>query len=104
MRSLFRRAELHEALIPGSHLEDEDSCDASHRFRRPGKRMTELLAHLVGWFRRDSSVRRYRVTPRQNAHALRRALLRDALRELKQDPAFDASPRWRHLRANLHDR
>jgi hypothetical protein len=31
-------------------------------------------------------------------------LLRDALRELKQDPAFDASVmRW-HTRANVHDR
>jgi len=65
--------------------------------------MTDLLAHLVGRFTRHPSLRRYRVTPRQNAHAFRRALLRDALRELKQDPAFDASPgRW-HTRANLHD-
>jgi hypothetical protein len=66
--------------------------------------MTDLLTHLVGRFTRHASLRRYRVTPRQNAQAFRRALLRDALRELKQDPAFDASPRRWHTRANLHDR
>jgi hypothetical protein len=65
--------------------------------------MCDLLAHLVGRFARHASLRPYRVTPRQNAHAFRRALLRDAMRELKQDPGFDASTRRWHNRANLHD-
>jgi hypothetical protein len=66
--------------------------------------MTDLLAHLIGRFTRNDSLRRYRVTPRQNAHAFQRALLRDALRELGQDPAFDPSARRWHTPANLDDR
>jgi hypothetical protein len=103
MSSWFRRAELYEAVIPDPCFENADSCDVSRRFRGPGRRMSDLLAHLVGRFTRHASLRRYQVTPRQNAYAFRRALLRDALRELKQDPVFDASPTWWHTRANLHD-
>jgi hypothetical protein len=104
MSSWFRRDELYEAWIPGPCFENADSCDLSRGVRGPGRRISDLVAHLVGRFARHASLRRYRVTPRQNAHAFRRALLRDALRELKQDPAFDPSPgRW-HTRANHHDR
>ena len=104
MSSWFRRTELYEAVKPDPCSENADSCDVSRRFRGPGRRLTGLLAHLIGRFTRHASLRRYRVTPRQNAHAFRRALLRDALRELKQDPAFDPPLRRWHTRANLHDR
>ena len=47
---------------------------------------------------------RYRVTPRHNAYVFRRALLREALRELKRDSAFAALPgRW-HTEACPRDR
>ena len=88
MKPLFRRAELHEALIRKPPLEDGDSCNSSLRLLRPGKRMTALLVHLVRWFTRYKPPRRYRVTPRQNAFAFRRALVREAMCELKRDAAF----------------
>ena len=96
MKPLFRRAEFNEALIRRPPLEDGDSCNSSLRLLRPGKRMTALLVHLVSWFTRHKPPRRYRVTPRHNAFAFRRALLREALRELKRDAAFAALPGRRH--------
>ena len=50
--------------------------------------MIASLANLVSWFTRPKPPRRYRVTPRHNAFAFRRALVRDAMCELKRDAAF----------------
>lgn len=50
--------------------------------------MTALLQYLLAWLWPPTPARRYRVTPRHNACAFRRALLREAMRELKNDPAF----------------
>jgi hypothetical protein len=50
--------------------------------------MTALLQCLLAWLRPAPPVRRYQVTPRHNACAFRRALLRKAMGELKRDPAF----------------
>jgi hypothetical protein len=50
--------------------------------------MTALLAQFCSWFAQRKPPRRYHVTPRYNPHTLRRALLREAMRELKRDPAF----------------
>lgn len=66
-------------------------CSPAHYFRR-----TPLLQRLLAWLLPQSPVRRYRVTPRHNAYAFRRALLREALRELKRDPAFATLPARRH--------
>ena len=104
MRSWFRRAQLYEAAMPDPCFETTEPSSLSRLFRGGGKRLTDLITCLVGRLNPHESVRRYRVTPRQNAHAFRRALLLDALRELKQDPAFDPPLRRWHTRANLHDR
>ncbi len=58
--------------------------------------MTALLAYLVSWLTTQKSLRRYRVTPRHNAYAFRRALLRAAMRELKSDSEFVTCPARRH--------
>ena len=53
--------------------------------------MIALLLGLLAGFAtppRD----RYRVTPRHNPHAFRRALLRAAMLELKRDPTFAPPP------------
>ncbi len=51
--------------------------------------MLALLAQLVSWFTQHKPPAvRYRVTPRHNAYAFRRALVRAAMRELKRDVAF----------------
>jgi hypothetical protein len=50
--------------------------------------MTTLLSNLLAWLTPRSTLRRYRVAPRHKACALRRALLREALCELKRDAAF----------------
>ena len=100
MKSLFksadlRRDELHESQAALLN-EDGDSCNSSLRRLSPGKRMIALLAQLVSWLTARKSLRRYRVTPRHNACAFRRALLREAMRELKRDPAFATLPARRH--------
>ena len=50
--------------------------------------MTALLKHLHFWLRPRTHPRRYRVAPRHKVCALRRALLRETLSELKRDAAF----------------
>lgn len=93
MKSLFkgadlRRDELHESQAAFLN-EDGDSCNSPLRRRSPGKCMLALLAQLVSWFTQHKPpARRYRVTPRHNAYAFRRALVRAAMRELKRDVAF----------------
>ncbi len=61
----------------------------------PDNIMTALYAYLVGWLTARKSLRRYRVTPRHNACAFRRALLREAMHELKRDSAFATLPERR---------
>ena len=50
--------------------------------------MIRLLRSLLARLLPKPLARRYRVTPRHNAYAFRRALVRDAMRELKRDAAF----------------
>jgi len=50
--------------------------------------MTTFLAHLLSWFTPQTTFRRYRVAPRHKVCAIRRALLRETLSELKRDAAF----------------
>ena len=50
--------------------------------------MTTLLSNLLAWLTPRSTLRRYQVTRRHKVCALRRALLREALCELKHDAAF----------------
>ena len=50
--------------------------------------MTTLLQRFLGWLWPHKPARRYQVTPRQNPYAFRRALVREAMRELKSDAAF----------------
>jgi hypothetical protein len=56
--------------------------------------MIRLLQYLLAWLRPRTPPRRYRVIQRHNAHAFRRALLREVMREVKRDSAF-ATPRLR---------
>ena len=58
-----------------------------HSNTPPGA-FTALRQRLLFWLRPQMPARRYRVTPRHNAYAFRRALVRDAMRELKRDAAF----------------
>lgn len=51
---------------------------------------------VLAWLWPHSPTRRHHVTPRHNEHAFRRALLREALSELKRDSAFAAPPTRRH--------
>lgn len=62
----------------------------------PENIMTALYAYLVSWLIARKSLRRYRVTPRHNPYAFRRALVREAMRELKRDSAFAPAPAQRH--------
>ena len=57
--------------------------------------MTALFQCLRAWLRPQTHARPYRVTPRHNAYAFRRALLREAMRELKRDAAFTTLPAHR---------
>jgi hypothetical protein len=59
-----------------------------HHSNTPHLALTRLVHSLLAWLRPEMPVRRYRVTPRHNAYAFRRALVRTAMRELKRDPAF----------------
>ena len=59
-----------------------------HHSNTPHLALTRLLHSLLAWLRPEMPVRRYRVTPRHNAYAFRRALVRAAMRELKRDAAF----------------
>lgn len=107
MIPIFRRAELHEALILENPRRAElheaptnvngDSRSSSLRCVSLAKCMVALLALLFSWLPARKSLRRYRVTPRHNAYAFRRALLREAMRELKRDPAFATLPARRHI-------
>lgn len=58
--------------------------------------MIRPLQSLLAWLRPQAPARRYRVTPRHNAYAFRRALLRETMRGLKCDPAFATLPARRH--------
>lgn len=58
--------------------------------------MTTPLQYLLAWLRPQPPARRYRVTPRHNPYAFRRALLREAMCELKRDSAFAILPARRH--------
>jgi hypothetical protein len=51
-----------------------------------------MFQFLLTRLRPQTPTRRYRVTPRHNAYAFRRALAREAMRELKHDPAFAMLP------------
>ena len=53
-----------------------------------------MIALLLGLFAGFATPPRgrYRVTPRHNPHAFRRALLRAAMLELKRDPTFAPPP------------
>lgn len=50
--------------------------------------MNALLQRFFAWLLPQMPIHRYRVTPRHNAYAFRRTLLREAMRELKNDSAF----------------
>ena len=50
--------------------------------------MIALLQCLLTWLWPHRPPRRYRVTPRHNPYAFRRALVREAMHELKRDAAF----------------
>lgn len=54
----------------------------------PPGAFTALRQRFLSWLRPQMPARRYRVTPRHNPHAFRRALLREAMRELKRDAMF----------------
>jgi hypothetical protein len=58
--------------------------------------LARVLLKLLSCLRPAAPLRHYRVTPRRNASAFRRALLRAALLELKRDPAFATLPARRH--------
>ncbi|MBP9902028.1 MAG: hypothetical protein V9H26_02085 [Verrucomicrobiota bacterium] len=58
--------------------------------------MIRPLQSLLAWLRPQAPARRYRVTPRHNAYAFRRAMLHEAMRELKRDSAFATLPARRH--------
>ncbi|MBI3852495.1 MAG: hypothetical protein HY298_19735 [Verrucomicrobia bacterium] len=58
--------------------------------------MTARFHYFLTWLRPRQPIRRYRITPRRNAYAFRRALVREAMRELKRDAAFATLPARRH--------
>ena len=66
--------------------------------------LTALLQYLLAWLGPRTLARRFRVTPRHNACAFRRALLREAMRELKCDPLFITLPAQRRTKTPRRDR
>ena len=85
-----RRAELHEAPtnVNGDSRSSSLRCNSSFRHVVAGELVTTFLVRLFDRLRPRSTLHRYRVTPRHNAYAFRRALVREAMRELKRDSAF----------------